>query len=110
MFPFVLVLSLPTLSIAHSSSLTYFHPALGACGITHSDNSPIAAISAALYDRTVSCGRWINVHGPKGSANVQVADRCTGCAEWDLDVSPNVFEAVAGGLDVGRTQGSWEWA
>ncbi|KAH8168862.1 hypothetical protein LIA77_10988 [Sarocladium implicatum] len=109
MLPLLILLPLP-FTTAHSSSLTYFHPALGACGLTHSDTSPIAAISATLYDRTSSYGRWILVHGPAGSEHVQVADRCVSCAEWDLDVSPSVFERVAGSLDVGRTQGSWEWA
>ncbi|KAL2203701.1 hypothetical protein CC79DRAFT_1371736 [Sarocladium strictum] len=95
---------------AHSGSLTYFHPGLGACGYQNTDNDPLVAISAALYDRTNSCGRWIKVKGPKGTRNVKVRDRCEGCAEWDLDLGPKMFKEVVGDLGIGRAKGTWEWA
>ncbi|KAK0642980.1 RlpA-like double-psi beta-barrel-protein domain-containing protein-containing protein, partial [Cercophora newfieldiana] len=107
--------------------LTYFSPALGACGLTNSDNDAICAVAWELFDaagpnlasggnpnQNPLCGKWIRVtrssEGGKGnvSVNVKVVDRCTGCKPTDLDLSLGVFGQLAE-VNSGRVKGSWQW-
>ncbi|KAL6699204.1 expansin-like protein [Trichoderma pleuroticola] len=95
---------------AHSGSVTWYNTGLGACGQTNSDNELVVAVSHSLYDREHPCGRKIRVSYQGRSAVVTVVDRCAGCAENDLDLSPAAFRAVIGELDIGRTAATWDWA
>ncbi|KAF8898663.1 hypothetical protein BD779DRAFT_1464782 [Infundibulicybe gibba] len=110
---------------------TYYHPALGACGITNSDSDPIVAVSHLVYDSYPSlsnsgyvpggnpnnngiCGKYLNVNFEGRRVRVQVTDRCEGCALGDLDFSPSAFSAITGEADVamgrGRVPGiKWTW-
>lgn len=103
-------LAAPLAKLASSGEMTYFHPGLGACGDTHGDGDMIVAISSDRYDANDQCGRKIKVRGDAGETIVSVVDRCVGCAPDDLDLSPTAFEAAIGGLGIGRTTASWEWA
>jgi rare lipoprotein A (peptidoglycan hydrolase) len=42
------------------------------------------------------------------TVTVAIQDRCPGCAERDLDLSPSAFQQLAH-LDVGRMEMTWEW-
>jgi hypothetical protein len=120
-------------SAIYTGDLTYFSPALGACGITSNDNSSICAISHIVFDAASTgsdpnqnplCGKKIRIEravrdgelGGDGDAAkagnrtvvVTVVDRCTGCASLDLDLSPAVFGMLAN-PDEGRVGGSWSW-
>ncbi|KAL6801601.1 expansin-like protein [Trichoderma sp. SZMC 28012] len=95
---------------AHSGSITWYDPGLGACGQVNNDNELICAVSASLYDSQHPCGRKIKVSYQGKSAVVTVVDRCAGCAENDLDLSPAAFRAAIGPLDIGRTTATWDWA
>lgn len=54
------------------------------------------------------CGKRIMISIGDKSTTVIVADRCAGCAEWDLDLTPTTFDyIVSGGQGVGRTTASW---
>lgn len=98
--------------------LTFFNPAVGACGNTNSDGDFIAAISTALFDaetpdsnpnKNPLCGRSIIArHGGK-EVRVTVADRCVGCATHDLDLSVAAYNQIAD-PNAGRVKGSWNWA
>lgn len=56
------------------------------------------------------CGKKIQVSIGGQSTTVTIADRCAGCAEWDLDLTPTAFNAiVAGGEAVGRTTANWQF-
>lgn len=105
-----LSLAAPPAALASSGEMTYFHPGLGACGETHGDGDMIVAISSERYDASDQCGRSIKIRGDAGETIVKVVDRCVGCAHDDLDLSPKAFKAAVGGLGVGRTTGSWQWA
>lgn len=94
----------------HSGSITWYNTGLGACGHVNNDNELVAAVSHSLYDREHPCGRKIRVSHKGRSAVVAVVDRCEGCAENDLDLSPAAFRAVVGDLGVGRTTATWDWA
>ncbi|KAL8369684.1 hypothetical protein RB595_000156 [Gaeumannomyces hyphopodioides] len=101
---------------ALEGDFTYFNPAVGACGFSNSDGDFIVAISAALYDaagtgdpnKNPLCGRSIVArHGGK-EVRVTVADRCVGCATYDLDLSVAAYNAIAD-PNAGRVKGSWDW-
>ncbi|KAK5996717.1 hypothetical protein PT974_02057 [Cladobotryum mycophilum] len=95
---------------SHWGSMSYFYPGLGACGQWSGNNDYIVAVGAGLFDRERPCGRRLRVYGPNGrSADVTVVDRCVGCGENDLDLSPAGFQAAIGSLDIGRTNASWDW-
>ncbi|KAF3069168.1 Allergen Asp [Trichoderma lentiforme] len=95
---------------AHSGSVTWYNTGLGACGQTNNDNELVCAVSHSLYDHEHPCGRKIRVSYRDKSAVVTVVDRCAGCAENDLDLSPAAFRAAIGELDIGRTIATWDWA
>ncbi|EHK25048.1 expansin-like protein [Trichoderma virens Gv29-8] len=95
---------------AHSGSITWYNTGLGACGHVNNDNELVAAVSHSLYDREHPCGRQIRVNYKGRSEVVTVVDRCEGCAENDLDLSPAAFRGVVGDLGVGRTTATWDWA
>lgn len=56
------------------------------------------------------CGTSINIYNPAtgGTHSATIVDTCEGCAEYDIDVSPSVFEAVdPNGLSDGRITVDW---
>lgn len=58
------------------------------------------------------CGKKIRIRRPseenKGSVDVTVVDRCTGCKSRDLDVSLGVFMKLADETE-GRVTAAWNW-
>lgn len=104
--------------------LTFYAPALGACGWTNTANDTAVAVSHELYDAAAAegqtnpnqntlCGRWIRVwrdgeDKTQKGIDVRVVDRCTGCGVNDLDLTPGVFDQLAD-EDEGRVLGGWEW-
>ncbi|KAH0494584.1 hypothetical protein TgHK011_001201 [Trichoderma gracile] len=97
-------------TINRTGSVTWYNTGLGACGQTNSDGELVAAVSASLYDREHPCGRKIRISYQGRSEVVTVVDRCAGCAENDLDLSPAAFKGVIGDPGLGRVTASWEWA
>lgn len=95
---------------AHTGDITWYNTGLGACGGTNNDGELVAAVSHSLYDREHPCGRKIRINYNGKSEVVTVVDRCAGCAEDDVDLSPTAFEHVIGPLDIGRVTASWDWA
>jgi len=116
-------LPLPTGAQIYTGDLTYYNPALGACGITSSDNDAVVAVSHFTFDAVQKgsdpnqnplCGRKIRARrvnemtGDTVSIDVTVIDRCTGCQPTDLDVSPAMFDKMAD-HGLGRVTASWAW-
>ncbi|KAH6639992.1 RlpA-like double-psi beta-barrel-protein domain-containing protein-containing protein, partial [Truncatella angustata] len=108
-----------------TGDLTYYAPGLGACGVTSSSEDDIVSVSHIVFDAASTgsnpnanplCGRKIRIQrdGSEGkkransSVDVTVVDRCTGCAQADLDVSLGVFTQLAKEED-GRVEMSWAW-
>lgn len=54
-----------------------------------------AAVSEKIFGNKAHCGKCARVYGPKGSVVVKLVDMCVGCAQGDLDVSPEAFEKIA---------------
>lgn len=118
-------LPLPSNTATFTGDLTYYQPGLGACGITSSSDDDIVAVSHIIFDAASTgsdpnanplCGKKIRIERSssdsrkrgKSSVDVTVVDRCTGCAEADLDVSLTVFTQLADEAD-GRVKMSWAW-
>ncbi|OAA35425.1 Rare lipoprotein A (RlpA)-like protein [Metarhizium rileyi] len=97
------------LSARTNGDFTYYNTGLGACGQNNNDGEMVAAVGHSLYDRTHPCGRRIRVHYRGRSVVVRVVDRCGGCSDNSLDLSPAAFVQVVGSLGPGRVQGSWEF-
>jgi hypothetical protein len=106
----------------YEGDLTYYAPGLGACGITSSSSENIVAVSHILFDSVQSgsdpnsnplCGRRLRAKRVKEGAgersvDLTVVDRCTGCAQTDIDVSLSVFNKLAD-EDLGRVLVTWSW-
>ncbi|TDL28709.1 hypothetical protein BD410DRAFT_811779 [Rickenella mellea] len=99
---------------------TFYGIGLGSCGWTNGGDDLIAAVSWKLYDsfpgyqggnpnNNPVCGRKVTAHYNGKSTQVTIVDRCTGCAETDLDFSPAAFNQLAD-FALGRIHGvKWNW-
>ncbi|ORE05822.1 hypothetical protein BCV72DRAFT_275718 [Rhizopus microsporus var. microsporus] len=94
---------------------TYYTPSLGSCGLTNSEKDLVAALNAPQMNNPANpnlnpiCGKYINVHGPKGSVRVKIVDTCPPCKVGDVDLSPAAFGKIGNFVD-GRIPISWTWA
>jgi len=91
---------------------TFFDTGLGACGITNTDADFICAISELRFDSFPGyngvnpnsnpvCNQKIQLSYQGNSVTLTVVDRCTGCKENDIDMTPTAFQKLAP-LSVGR--------
>nr|POE54448.1 allergen asp f 7 like [Quercus suber] len=96
----------------HTGDMTFFTPGLGACGVTSGPNDQIVALSEALFDPQTPngnpnnnplCGQKITVSLGGKSIELTVVDRCTGCAENDIDTTESSFSQLAD-PSLGRVQ------
>ncbi|PLW49664.1 hypothetical protein PCASD_02185 [Puccinia coronata f. sp. avenae] len=103
----------------NTGEATYYGTGLGACGIVSTDTSMIAAASHLLFDsfpgatanpnENPICGRKVRATYQGKSVEVELVDRCEGCAVHDLDFSPSAF-AQLGAMESGRLYGmTWVW-
>ncbi|KAI6267397.1 hypothetical protein MCOR27_010592 [Pyricularia oryzae] len=100
----------------HTGDITYFHPALGACGRTNGDDDLIGSLPQSFFDRYTPggnpnlnslCGTRVRVRRGDRHVDVEVVDRCVGCADGDIDISIGAFKHIAD-VGEGRVAGSWE--
>lgn len=101
----------------YSGDLTYYDPALGACGLTNNDGDSIVAVSHIIFDAVSVgsnpnanplCGKKIRARRGGKSIDLTVVDRCTGCQATDIDVTRSVFKGLAN-IDEGRVDVEWSW-
>jgi len=91
---------------------TFFSTGLGACGTTNVDTDFIVAVSLDRFDAVSTgnsntnplCGRKVQISFGGATAIATIVDRCTGCAEDSLDMTPSLFQVFAA-LSVGRIHG-----
>lgn len=79
----------------HSGDATFYQPGVGACGWTSKSEDLIVAIGHDLYDSGSYCGRGLFASYNGKSVSVTVVDRCEGCTQNDLDLSPAAFNQLA---------------
>jgi len=118
-------LPLPTDHGIFTGDLTYYSPGpgFGSCGYQNTSTEAICAISHFVFDAASTssnpndnplCGKMIRITrydptvGGNRSVDVEVVDRCVGCAATDLDLSLSMFTDLAE-VAQGRVVGSWAW-
>ncbi|KAI4691580.1 hypothetical protein J4E81_007106 [Alternaria sp. BMP 2799] len=113
----------PAIGPLAQGQMTFFNPAVGACGKTHGDNDAVMAVSHGRWDEVKTpnpnnnplCGKQIRAHrvdertGKDASIVVTIVDKCDGCAYDDIDVSPAMFDKLADKAK-GRVNVAWDWA
>lgn len=101
----------------YQGDLTYYDPALGACGFTNSGTDSICAVSHYIFDAVSVgsnpnanplCGKKIRARRNGKSVDLTVVDRCTGCKPTDIDTTRGVFADMAI-IDEGRVDVEWSW-
>lgn len=111
----------PAAGKSFTGEMTYFTPGMGACGHESPESEHMVAISQTLFDQYTPngnpnknplCGATVSITGADGSSyDATIWDRCTGCAEADLDMPQSFFDTVTmkGGKPAdGRAYGmSW---
>ena len=116
-------LPLPSNAATFTGDLTYYSPGpgYGACGFENTSADSICAVSHIIWDAASTssnpnnnplCGKMIRItrydptRGHNSSVDVEVVDRCVGCASTDLDLSLTMFDDLAEESQ-GRVVGSW---
>lgn len=95
---------------------TYYDVGLGACGFDNVDTDYVCAVSHVLFDAVSTgnsntnplCGKYITAHNGDSSVVIKVVDRCVGCDEYSLDLSPSAFDQIGSEAD-GRISITWSW-
>jgi len=96
--------------VTHSGQMTFYSPSAGEghCGYFDHDNDLVVALSTERYGNGGNCNQWVAInHGGKTHWG-KVRDSCVGCQEYDLDLSPALFQKMAP-LSVGRTSMTWHF-
>lgn len=95
----------------YSGEATYYDFADGSgnCSFPATpDDLLVAAMNEVDYAGSAVCGACVRLEGPSGSVDVRIVDRCPGCAQGDIDLSPEAFEHIAE-LSAGRVPISWRY-
>ncbi|KAG7093151.1 hypothetical protein E1B28_009434 [Marasmius oreades] len=105
-------------STTHTGDVTFYTPGLGACGHTNNANEFVAAAAAPVFDtfpgatanpnNNPICGKQTTVTYQGKSVTVTLVDRCPGCGNGGIDLSPAAFQRLAS-LDKGRLSGA-QWS
>lgn len=66
----------------------------------------VAAMDAAEYANSASCGTCVAVTGPSGSVTVRIVDQCPECEKGHLDLSREAFAKIAD-VALGRVNITW---
>ncbi|KAI1850673.1 hypothetical protein JX265_004384 [Neoarthrinium moseri] len=94
---------------ASSGDMTYYAPGLGSCGETSNESDAVVALAPGQFSGSNPCGKKITITAKGKTASATVVDKCPGCSEDSIDVSPSVFEKLAS-LDDGRVKIEWEFS
>lgn len=88
----------------YEGEATHYQPGLGSCGGRNDASEMVVAVSHSKYDAKAKgqnpnknpyCGKKLKVSYQGKSIEVKVVDRCPGCGENDLDLSPTAFKKLA---------------
>ncbi|KAN0090814.1 RlpA-like double-psi beta-barrel-containing domain containing protein [Tylopilus felleus] len=90
---------------------TYFDVGLGACGFNNVNTDLIVALPVSQYGTGQHCNQyvWIEDTQTKKTAYAQVRDKCPGCQEGHLDMSPTLFENLGAPLGQGVIDITWHF-
>lgn len=77
------------------SALVYAGTGDGNCSLGGATRGVLfASVSTQEYAGSLACGSYLEVKGPRGTALVQVIDRCPGCRAGQLDLNRAAFSRV----------------
>jgi len=86
-----------------------FGSGVGSCGIGRKrGDAGVAALGAAEYAASASCGACVRILGPRGAVTARVVDRCVHCRSGDIDVNASAFDAIAE-RSKGRVSVTWSY-
>jgi expansin (peptidoglycan-binding protein) len=95
------------LNLQDGQATTYSYTGGGACTLDPIPAGTLTtAINAPQFYNSLLCGAYLEVNGPRGSAQVLVADLCPECQAGDLDLDLPAFQAITGASD-GRYPITW---
>ncbi|KAH9837648.1 RlpA-like double-psi beta-barrel-protein domain-containing protein-containing protein [Rhodofomes roseus] len=96
--------------VTHTGKATYYYPGLGACGETDGNNDPVVAISHLIYGSGGNCFQYMQITNPATGTSqyAKTVDECEGCGQYDIDLSPSLFESLGAPLSQGVINGV-EW-
>ncbi|KAI8581544.1 hypothetical protein K450DRAFT_231820 [Umbelopsis ramanniana AG] len=94
---------------------TYYDPSVGitACGTSNLATDMVCALNYIDYGTYANpndspvCGACIEVTGPLGTVQVTIQDKCPGCGQGSLDLTPSAFNKI-GDPTQGRIPVSWK--
>jgi hypothetical protein len=95
-----------------TGDITYYDTGLGACGITSTNTDKVVALPHGLMGAQSNgnpyCGRTISItcEATGKTATATVVDKCMGCDNYSIDLSPGVFDELDS-ESVGRTTATW---
>ncbi|CAE6404371.1 unnamed protein product [Rhizoctonia solani] len=96
--------------VTHVGRATWFHAGLGNCGSWDNDDTPIIAVSSAMYKQGGNCNQWVEVVNTANGKKVyaKMRDSCPPCGYDDIDLSPKAFKALAP-MSQGVFTASWHF-
>ncbi len=86
----------------------WFHPGCGARGGVNTDIDHVAALSTGLYGDGESYGMTLTIVGPGSArASAKIVDRSSRCHDYNLLLSPAVFQSLGLSLSWTRVRVTW---
>src|SRR5436309_14056358 len=99
----------PTAPLIHTGEATFYTFASGA-GSCMFDSTPndlmVGAMNDIDYGNSQVCGECASITGPSGAIVIRIVDRCPGCLQGDIDLSPLAFSYIAD-TSLGRVPITW---
>ncbi|KAF8339274.1 RlpA-like double-psi beta-barrel-protein domain-containing protein-containing protein, partial [Amanita rubescens] len=80
----------------------------GHCGAQNKDSDMIVALSMSEYANGMHCGKRIKISYSGKTILATVADSCSGCSQYGLDLSPAAFKALAP-IGAGQIPVTWSY-
>ena len=100
----------PISPVIRTGEATFYTFASGA-GSCMFDSTPndlmVGAMNDVDYGNSQVCGECVSLTGPNGIILIRIVDRCPGCLQGDIDLSPLAFSLIAD-TALGRVPISWK--
>jgi expansin (peptidoglycan-binding protein) len=96
-------------AIQHAGDATFYAAdGSGNCSFEPTGDLMIGAMNQSDYAGSAACGACAHLVGPSGEVTVRIVDRCPGCDEGDIDLSPDAFSHLAD-PSLGRVPMTWKY-
>lgn len=93
----------------HAGDATFYAAdGSGNCSFEPTGDLMVGAMNQSDYAGSAACGACVHLVGPSGEVTVRIVDRCPGCDEGDIDLSPDAFSHLAD-QSLGRVPMTWKY-